>query len=87
MAQGILAFVFEAAPQPMDLTARAGLTLVSETLLAPGLDEIVATWLPPARAASGAIASSTSSMPSCWSRPRVEGLYRAYARQQIRLQS
>ena len=34
MDQGILPFVFEAAPQPMDLTAFAGLTLVSETMLA-----------------------------------------------------
>jgi hypothetical protein len=39
--QGILPFVFEAAPQPMDLTAFAGLTLVSETMLALGLDEVV----------------------------------------------
>ena len=46
MGQGILPFVFEAAPQPMDLTARAGLTLVSETLLALGLDEVVGTRLP-----------------------------------------
>lgn len=41
MGQGILPFVFEAAPQPMDLTARAGLTLVSETLLALGLEDVV----------------------------------------------
>lgn len=41
MDQGILPFVFEAAPQPMDLTAFAGLTLVSETMLALGLDEVV----------------------------------------------
>jgi Transposase DDE domain group 1 len=41
VGQGILPFVFEALPQPMDLTARAGLTLVSETMLALGLDEIV----------------------------------------------
>ena len=40
MGQGILPFVFEGAP-PMDLTARAGLTLVSETMLALGLDGIV----------------------------------------------
>jgi hypothetical protein len=39
--QGILPFVFEAAGQPMDLTAFAGLTLVSETMLALGLDEVV----------------------------------------------
>jgi hypothetical protein len=30
----------------MELTARAGLTLVSETMLALGLDELVETWLP-----------------------------------------
>ena len=41
MAQGILPFVFEAAAQPMDLTAFAGLALVSETMLALGLDEVV----------------------------------------------
>ena len=41
MEQGILPFVFEGAPQPMDLTAFAGLTLVSETMLALGLDEVV----------------------------------------------
>lgn len=41
MDQGILPFVFEAAPQPMDLTAFAGLALVSETMLALGLDEVV----------------------------------------------
>ncbi len=41
MDQGILLFVFEAAPQPMDLTAFAGLTLVSETMLALSLDEVV----------------------------------------------
>lgn len=46
MGQGILPFVFEAAPQPMELTARAGLTLVSETMLALGLDELVRTRLP-----------------------------------------
>ena len=46
MGQGILPFVFEAIPRPMDLTARAGLTLVSETMLALGLDEIVGTRLP-----------------------------------------
>jgi hypothetical protein len=40
MGQGILPFVFEAAPQPMDLTALAGLTLVSETMLALGLEEV-----------------------------------------------
>ena len=45
MGQGILPFGFEALPQPMDLTARAGLTLVSETMLALGLDEIVRTRL------------------------------------------
>lgn len=41
MDQGILPFVFEAAAQPMDLTAFAGLALVSETMLALGLDEVV----------------------------------------------
>lgn len=41
MGQGILPFQFEAAAQPMDLTAHAGLTLVSETLLALGLDDLV----------------------------------------------
>lgn len=45
VGQGILPFVFEAAPQPMDLTARAGLTLVSETMLALGLDDIVRSRL------------------------------------------
>jgi hypothetical protein len=45
VAQGILPFVFEAMPEPMDLTARAGLTLVAETLLAVGLDEVVADRL------------------------------------------
>lgn len=45
MGQGILPFMFEATPQPMDLTARAGLTLVSETMLALGLEGVVATAL------------------------------------------
>jgi hypothetical protein len=45
MAQGILPFIFEAAPQPMDLTAHAGLTLVSETMLALGLDHLVGDCL------------------------------------------
>jgi hypothetical protein len=45
MAQGILPFIFEAAPQPMDLTAHAGLTLVSETMLALGLDRLVGNRL------------------------------------------
>lgn len=40
MAQGILPFIFEAAPRPMDLTAHAGLTLVAETMLALGLDAV-----------------------------------------------
>jgi DDE family transposase len=44
--QRILPFVFEAAPQPMDLTAFAGLALVSETMLALGLDEVVRERLP-----------------------------------------
>lgn len=46
MDQGILPFVFEAAPQPMDLTAFAGLALVSEAMLALGLDEVVRERLP-----------------------------------------
>ncbi len=46
MGQGILPFIFEGLPQPMTLTARAGLTLVSETMLALGLDEIVRSRLP-----------------------------------------
>ena len=37
----ILPFVIEAAKSPMDLTAHAGLTLVLETMLALGLDEVV----------------------------------------------
>jgi hypothetical protein len=45
VGQGILPFVFEAAAQPMDLTARAGLTLVSEAMLALGLEELVGTRL------------------------------------------
>lgn len=45
MSQGILPFVFEAMPQPMELTAHAGLTLVSETMLALGLDEVVGEHL------------------------------------------
>jgi Transposase DDE domain group 1 len=45
VGQGILSFVFEATPQPMDLTARAGLTLVSETMLALGLEDVVAAGL------------------------------------------
>jgi hypothetical protein len=45
VGQGILPFFFEATPQPMDLTARAGLTLVAETMLALGLDGVVATAL------------------------------------------
>lgn len=40
MDQGILPFVFEAAPRPMDLTAFAGLTLVSETMLALCMDKV-----------------------------------------------
>jgi hypothetical protein len=43
--QGILPVVFEATPRPMDLTAYAGLTLVSETMLALGLDDVVSTEL------------------------------------------
>ena len=45
MDQGILPFVFEATPRPMDLTAHAGLTLVSETMLALGLDQLVSDRL------------------------------------------
>lgn len=41
MGQGILPFTFEVASRPMDLTAHAGLPLVSETLLALGLDAVV----------------------------------------------
>jgi hypothetical protein len=36
--QGVLSFAFEVSPRPMDLTARAGLTLVAETVLALGMD-------------------------------------------------
>lgn len=39
--QGFLPFVFAAAPRAMDLTAQAGLTLVAETMLALGLDDVV----------------------------------------------
>ena len=39
--QGLLPFRMEAAARPMDLTAQAGLTLVAETLLALGVDELV----------------------------------------------
>jgi len=39
--QGFLPFIFEAAARPMDLTAQAGLTLVAETMLALGLDDVV----------------------------------------------
>jgi hypothetical protein len=46
VGQGILPFVFEAASRPMDLTARAGLALVSETMLALGLDDVVGSRLP-----------------------------------------
>lgn len=45
MGQGILPFVFEAAPQPMSLTAHAGLPLVAETMLALGLDNVVRATL------------------------------------------
>ena len=38
--------MFESAPQPMDLTARAGLTLVTETMLALGMEELVEARLP-----------------------------------------
>jgi hypothetical protein len=41
VGQGILPFQVEPASRPMDLTAHAGLTLVSETLLALGLDDLV----------------------------------------------
>ena len=46
VAQGILPFVFVAASQPMELTARAGLALVSEAMLALGLEEVVRSFLP-----------------------------------------
>ncbi len=39
--QGVLSFAFEVSPRPMDLTARAGLTLVAEAVLALGLDDVV----------------------------------------------
>ncbi len=45
MGQGILPFIFEAAPQPMNLTAHAGLPLVAETMLALGLDDVVRAGL------------------------------------------
>jgi hypothetical protein len=45
VSQGILPFVFEAMPQALELTAHAGLTLVSETMLALGLDELVGEHL------------------------------------------
>ena len=38
-------FRFEAAPRPMDLTAHAGLTLIAETLLALGVDQLVRAGL------------------------------------------
>ncbi len=41
MGQGLLPFRFDVAPRPMDLTARAGLPLVAETLLALGVDDLV----------------------------------------------
>lgn len=46
LGQGILPFLFEAGPQPMELTARAGLVLVTETMLALGLDDLVRSCLP-----------------------------------------
>jgi Transposase DDE domain group 1 len=45
VGQGILPVVFEAAAQPMDLTARAGLILVTEAMLALGLEELVSARL------------------------------------------
>lgn len=45
MGQGILPFAFKSTPRPMDLTARAGLTLVSEAMLALGLDDVVGAQL------------------------------------------
>jgi hypothetical protein len=45
VGQGLLPFRFAVAPRPMDLTARAGLPLVAETLLALGVDELVRTGL------------------------------------------
>jgi hypothetical protein len=44
-ATGLLPFAAEAMRQPRDLTPRAGLTLVAETLLALRLDEVVAQRL------------------------------------------
>lgn len=40
-AQGLLPFVYEVSATPMDLTARAGLPLVAEVLLALGTDRVV----------------------------------------------
>jgi hypothetical protein len=45
VGQGLLPFRFAVAPRPMDLTARAGLPLVAETLLALGVDDLVRTGL------------------------------------------
>jgi hypothetical protein len=53
VGQGILPFLFEAAPQAMDLTARAGLALVSETMLALDLEEVVRVRLPVRRRRRG----------------------------------
>ena len=44
-AQGLLPFGFEVAHKPMELTAQAGLTLVAETLMALGTEELVSTEL------------------------------------------
>jgi len=40
VGQGLLPFRFEVASRPMDVTARAGLPLVAETLLALGVDHL-----------------------------------------------
>lgn len=50
--QGILPFVFELGPAE-DVTARAGLPLVVETMRALGVDEIVRRELPPPERRSG----------------------------------
>lgn len=41
VGQDILPLAFKSTPRPMDQTARAGLTLVSEAMLALGLDKVV----------------------------------------------
>jgi hypothetical protein len=51
--QGILPFVIEQAPQRDDVTARAGLPLVVETMRAVGVDEVAAAALPPSQRQRG----------------------------------